>query len=138
MSMLSPTVLAKYAGIRMPVITEAVRWARHTDKHYTDMVAGRFAKVHAEAAYNHYMRHAMIRELTREREYPVDFAADAYEWLSDCEVTRSTKEDMPNWYYALLVDKWYEGGLTAYLADVAAWADWQDNCDHHNQQSWRQ
>lgn len=74
-----------------------------------------------EAGYNHYLRSALVRELTRDRDLPADFAADAYEWLSDCEVTRSTRAGEPDWYYAMLVDHWYEGGLAAFAADKAAW-----------------
>lgn len=121
---LSPTLRERYGRpgtTRLRFLKDCIRVQPAVDHYVSGVRLGGYKVVTPEAGYNHYLRSALVRELTRDRDLPADFAADAYEWLSDCEVTRSTRAGEPDWYYAMLVDHWYEGGLSAFIADKDAY-----------------
>ena len=91
------------------------------DRFLSDLRTGNNPLCPGESAYRHAGRATMVRELTRELD--AKLMNDSYDWLVDCGVVieeDGERGNMPDWQIAMMVDKIYEGGWTAFIQDIAA------------------
>jgi hypothetical protein len=68
--MFSPSIDKKYHRVSIGYMQNACRYACNTERYYTYLVVGHDSICNGNAAYSHYLRQAMLRELTRERGVP--------------------------------------------------------------------